>query len=274
MNQTALLINEQQAAAAFDKQAAIFDELYSRNTIIQYKRDRVRRHVQERINPGTRILELNAGTGEDAIYFARNGYHIHATDISNNMLAKLEEKQRKAGLEDFISLERCSYSALDQLHEQGPFDMIFSNFAGINCCAQLESILHQFGSVVKPGGLVTMVIMPPFCLWEVFLLFRGKFQTAFRRFFSQKGRMAHIEGAYFKCWYYRPKDVIRHLGKEFELESLEGLCSIVPPSYLEGFAEKHPKLYRILEKAERKLKGNWPWKNIGDYFIISLRKCT
>ncbi|MFI5151916.1 MAG: class I SAM-dependent methyltransferase [Chitinophagales bacterium] len=260
------------AAAAFDKQAAVFDEIYSSNTIIQYKRDRVWKHLMERIRPGSRILELNAGTGEDAIYLASMGHRVHATDISQAMLTRLEDKRRKAGLDDLISSERCSFSELAKLHNPGPYDLIFSNFAGLNCSPKLADVIHQFKPLLKPGGLVTLVVMPPFCLWEILLVFRGKFKTAFRRLFAQKGRLAHIEGEYFRCWYYHPHFLIKHLKKEFDLESLEGLCSLVPPSYLENFAEKHAKFYRFLENSERRLKGSWPWKNIGDYFIITLRK--
>jgi hypothetical protein len=66
--------------------------------------------------------------------------------------------------------------------------------------------------------------------------------------------------------------VIRALADSFDCISLEGLCTIVPPSYIEGFAEKHPMAYRVLRVWENKWKGRWPWKNVGDYYIISLRK--
>jgi ubiquinone/menaquinone biosynthesis C-methylase UbiE len=68
--------HEQQAAAAFDKQSVIFDQLYSADTIIQYKRQRVRNHVERYLSPNSNILELNAGTGEDAVYFAGKGHHV------------------------------------------------------------------------------------------------------------------------------------------------------------------------------------------------------
>ena len=69
-----------------------------------------------------------------------------------------------------------------------------------------------------------------------------------------------------------PSYVIKTLRKDFDLAGLEGLCTIVPPSYIENFAEKHPFAYRNLRELEDKLKSSWPWKYIGDYYIISLRK--
>ncbi len=152
--------------------------------------------------------------------------------------------------------------------------MIFSNFAGLNCTNELNKVLGSFTSLLKPNGIITLVILPKFCLWEFLLLFKGKFKTAFRRFFSRDGRKAHIEGHFFKCWYYNPSYIMRHLKKDFELLSIEGLCTLVPPSYIENFAEKRPKLYQLLKTKEEKWKNRWPWKYIGDYYIISLRKKT
>ena len=265
-------INEQRAESAFSTQSVIFDELYSGNTIINYKRERVRDHVLRLLAPGSSILELNSGTGEDALFFANRGHTVHATDISEGMQQELKRKVALNGLDQYVSTEKCSYTQLHKLNNAGPYDHIFSNFAGLNCTGELDKVLVSFNSLLKPGGTVTLVILPKFCLWETLLIFKGKFRTAFRRFFSNKGATAHIEGVYFKCWYYNPSFIIKNLGDKFSVNGLEGLCTIVPPSYIEGFAEKHPKAYQFFKNKEDKLKTTWPWKYIGDYYIISLTK--
>lgn len=265
-------IAEKNAATAFSKQAPIFDQLYAADTIITYKRKRVRAHTELFLGPASDILELNAGTGEDAIYFAKQGHHIHATDISIAMQEMLSKKIDENNLRHSITQEVCSFTKLENLQQQGPYDHIFSNFAGLNCTRRLDKVLDSFSYLVKPGGFVTLVVMPTFCLWEFLLLFKGKFKTAFRRFSGRKGTKAHIEGEYFRCWYYNPSFIRHHLKDSFDLIKLEGLCCIVPPSYMEGFADKHPKLYRFLEKAEDRLKNKWPWKLAGDYYIITFQK--
>jgi ubiquinone/menaquinone biosynthesis C-methylase UbiE len=265
-------INERAAAAAFNKQAILFDDLYSGDTIIQYKRRRVREHLLNLLQPHSHILELNSGTGDDAIFFARKGHTVHATDISAIMQNLLAEKAKQNNLQKSISCELRSFTDLENLSEKGPYDVIFSNFAGLNCTDQLGKALSSFDNLLKPGGIVTMVILPKFCLWEFLLLFKGKFRTAFRRFSGKRGTKAHIEGEYFRCWYYNPSFIKKYLKKSFTVVGLEGLCSIVPPSYLHGFAEKYPSLFRRLVKHEETLKTRWPWKVIGDYYIISLRK--
>ncbi|MDB5149024.1 MAG: Methyltransferase protein [Mucilaginibacter sp.] len=272
MKTTLAIDNERNAEAAFTTQSGIFDRIYSSNTIINYKRERVRSHVLQYLPTNSSILELNSGTGEDALFFAQKGHRVHATDISAGMQRELRQKIEAAGLGKSVSTEICSFTNLSQLKCTGPYDLIFSNFAGLNCTYELDKVLSSFAGLVKTNGIVTLVILPKFCLWETLLIFKGKFRTAFRRFFSANGSKAHIEGVNFKCWYYNPSFVISRLKDQFDLLSIEGLCTIVPPSYIEGFAEKHPAAYEFLKTREAQLKSRWPWKYIGDYYIISFKK--
>ena len=272
MNSYIHIKQEQDAAAAFNKQSPLFDGLYANNTIVSYKRKRVREHVLKFLPAESNILELNAGTGEDAIYFAEAGHNIHATDISEGMQETLRKKVQQKGLTEKVTTELCSYTSLENLKSKGPYDLIFSNFAGLNCTQELDKVLTSFESLLKPGGMVTLVILPKFCLWESLLVFKGKFKTAFRRFFSAKGRRSHIEGEYFKCWYYNSKQVVKVLNQTFSVIAIEGICVFVPPSYIEHFAEKFPRVFKYLVNKESFLKSKWPWKYIGDYYIISLKK--
>jgi ubiquinone/menaquinone biosynthesis C-methylase UbiE len=264
--------NEEKAALAFTGQSVIFDTLYEKNEIISYKRKRVRQHLLKYLNAGSKILELNAGTGEDAIFLAQHGHYIHATDISVGMQEKLKEKLALNQMNNFVTAELCSYTSLDALSDKGPYDCIFSNFAGLNCTGNLDKVLADFDSLLKPGGIAVLVMLPRFCFWETLLIFRGKFKTATRRFFSAKGRKANIDGVSFTCWYYSPRYVLTRMKSKFKLMEIEGLCSIVPPSYIERFPEKYPKTYSFLCQTEDRLKSIWPWNYIGDYFIISLKK--
>jgi ubiquinone/menaquinone biosynthesis C-methylase UbiE len=265
-------INELEAAIAFSNQSSVFDKLFSTNTIVQYKRQRVRNHLLKYLCTGNFILELNSGTGEDAIWLAQQNFRVHATDISSGMQQILKQKAIKAHLEKQITNELCSFTQLQNLQQKGPYDMIFSNFAGLNCTNELDKVLSSFSSLLKPNGIVTLVLLPKFCLWEFLFLFKGKFRTALRRFSGKKGVNANVEGAHFKCWYYNPSYIISRLKNEFNVLNIEGLCTLVPPSYIENFPEKHPKKYAFLKAKETKLKDKWPWKGIGDYYIISFQK--
>lgn len=271
MKGTAIL-NETLTAKAFSRQSLVFDELYAENTIVAYKRERVRDHLKALLKPGSHILELNCGTGQDALFLAKNGHRVHATDISSGMLDQLMRKISNTESAASISTECCSFTNLNQLKQKGQYDHVFSNFGGLNCTDELDAVLHSLGPVVKSGGTVTLVVISSFCIWETLLLARGKWKTATRRWFAKNGAKAHVEGTLFKCWYYSPSYVIKHMEPHFEPLAVEGLCIAVPPSYLEGFAEKHSRLYRFLLAVERRIKNYSPWKRWGDYYIISLKK--
>ena len=265
-------INEENAATAFTKQSVKFDALYSADTIIQYKRERVRKHLQQFILPNSAVLELNSGTGDDAIWLAQQGHNVHATDISKGMQEQSIQKIKALNLQGQITHEQISFTQLQNLKEQKKYDHIFSNFAGLNCTSEMAKVLQSFNALLKPGGKVTLVMLPKFCLWEFLLLFKGQFKTAFRRLFSRNGVKARVEGAYFTCWYYNPSFIIQQLQNEFTMLTVEGLCTVVPPSYMEGFAEKYPHLYSWLIEKENKWKAKWPWKFVGDYYVITFEK--
>ena len=143
MNKDTAILNESNASVAFSKQAPEFDELYGSDIIIQYKRQRVRDHVLRYLKPQAQILELNAGTGEDAVFFAQAGHTIHATDISEGMHKQLKEKINKTGLSQNITAEICSYTNLENLKHKGPYDLIFSNFAGLNFENLVEILVNN-----------------------------------------------------------------------------------------------------------------------------------
>jgi ubiquinone/menaquinone biosynthesis C-methylase UbiE len=265
-------INELNASEAFTRQSSVFDELYSNNAIIQYKRQRVREHILRYTKDHQSMLELNCGTGEDALFFAQLGFTVHATDISQGMLDSLQKKLDAYDYKEKVTVEQCSFTDLNFLKKGKTFDYVYSNFGGLNCTSDLDKVLHSLPDLVKSGGIITLVIISDFCLWESLLVFKGKFKTAFRRLFADKGRAAQIEGSFFKCWYYAPGFVKRCLQANFEFLGLEGLCTLVPPSYIENFDEKYPKSFRFLQKKEDKWKAHWPWNRIGDYYIISFRR--
>jgi len=253
---------------------AIRDEIHrgEDGTLIAQGGGGVREHVEQFLAPGSSILELNAGTGEDAVYFAGQGHTVHATDISTGMQEVFGRKIKENGYGEKISFELCSFTKLESLEKKGPYDLVFSNFAGLNCSSELEKTLAALPALLKPGGFATLVILPRFCLWEFLFLFKGRFRTALRRFSGSKGTAAKIDGEKFRCWYYNPSFIRRHTKSSFKVLSVEGLCTLVPPSYIEGFAEDHPRLFRFLEKKENKWKKSWPWRSVGDYYIITLQK--
>src|SRR5687768_4202797 len=70
----------------FDAMAADYDRSFSDSLIGTLMRRAVWRRLDAYFCPGDRVLELNCGTGEDAIYLGRRGVRVLATDIAPAML--------------------------------------------------------------------------------------------------------------------------------------------------------------------------------------------
>src|ERR1043165_6309539 len=100
------IMQERDASAAFSKQAAVFDQLDRENSLIVWMRERVHREVMSFIRKGDYMLELNSGTGIDALYFASQGIRVKATDNAPGMLEQLERKVIAAQLEDYVDVQR------------------------------------------------------------------------------------------------------------------------------------------------------------------------
>jgi len=256
-------------AEAFSRTAEKYDSFAEDHPHLTRIRNKVYSHIMRHIPRGARILELNAGTGTDAVQLAQRGFMIHATDIAQGMLNRLREKVHRLGLHDRVTIEERSFLSLE--NTQGtPFDAVFSDLGGLNCIPDLTPVIQQLPKVLKPGGLVTWVLMPHVCLWEMAEVFRGNFTLAFRRFSRGKVR-ANLEGLNFDVYYFSPRQVIQWFENDFELVALEGLSVITPTAESKNFATWHPRLYRALSWLDDKLSPYWPWHGWGDFYMLTMR---
>ena len=106
----------QNVAEAFSLKSQVYDEFGKDHVNLTRMRNQVYRHVVEYLQPGARILELNAGTGTDAVHFARLGFSVHATDFAPGMVARIEEKIAQENLRDRMSVQQCSFTDLEQIN--------------------------------------------------------------------------------------------------------------------------------------------------------------
>ncbi|MCX6170765.1 MAG: class I SAM-dependent methyltransferase [Ignavibacteriales bacterium] len=257
----------QEVSEAFSRQSEIFDSYEKGNEILRWMRSVTHEHLARHLKKNDKILELNSGTGLDAVYLAKKGYKIHCTDISIGMLEKLKQKIENQKLGNLISYQLLSFTDLDKL-EKNNYDYIFSNFGGLNCVNDLSAVFANFGKILKPGGKVTLVIIPPVCPWELLLALKGNFKTSFRRLHNA-GVAANVEGVKFTTYYHSVRKTVKSLGNEFSIIEVQGLASISPPPYMINFPKKYPRFYNLLTRIENKLSHTFPFNHWADHFIIT-----
>jgi ubiquinone/menaquinone biosynthesis C-methylase UbiE len=256
-------------AEAFSRTAEKYDSFAEDHPHLTRMRNKVYSHVMRHVPHGAHIIELNAGTGTDAVQLAQRGYFVHATDIAPGMLDRLHDKVNTFGLHDRVTMEERSFLSLENT-QGAPFDAIFSDLGGLNCIPDLAPVIQQLPKILKAGGIVTWVLMPHVCLWEMAEVFRGNFSLAFRRF-SHGSVRANLEGLNFDVYYFSPRQVLQWFGIYFEFLALEGLSVITPTAESKNFAKWHPHLYRTLSWLDDKLSPHWPWYGCGDFYILTMK---
>src|SRR2546427_1924475 len=88
----------------FDELSHSYDEEIGANPIGRRMREIFRRTLTHLFRPRGFVFEIGCGTGIDALWCARNGAEVVATDISGEMLEELQRKAKAEGLSDHI---RC-----------------------------------------------------------------------------------------------------------------------------------------------------------------------
>lgn len=258
------------ADRAFSLKAAEYDAMAGTHPIVIWMRDRVRRLVESHCPENGKILELNAGSGIDAAYFASKGYRVHATDIAQGMLAATAAKAADPALEGRLTQQTLSFTELDRV-EGGPYDLVFSNLGGLNCIEDLTQVTRQLPSVLYPGSKIVWVIMPAVCPWELSQALRGHIGTAARRL-KPGGVVAHIEGGQeVRVWYHSVGTTRSALGPRFEVIDVRSYCFFAPPSFFDGFVRRHPTLTRALTRLDDVFARRWPLNRAGDFYAITAR---
>ena len=108
-------------AEPFDVAAASYDADFTETQLARWLRETVQAHLSTAFGPGDHVLELGCGTGEDAIWLARRGVRVTATDVSQSMLDVAQRKAAAAGLTDLIDFAAIDLSSLPAAIDNSQF---------------------------------------------------------------------------------------------------------------------------------------------------------
>jgi rhodanese-related sulfurtransferase/SAM-dependent methyltransferase len=100
------------------------------------------------------LLELGAGQGRDALYFAASGLHVTAVDFTTAAAETLVAKAAGAGLAESLSV--CRHDVRDPLpFDDGCFDACYSHM--LFCMAldeaELVGLAGEIRRILRPGGI-------------------------------------------------------------------------------------------------------------------------
>jgi ubiquinone/menaquinone biosynthesis C-methylase UbiE len=259
--------------APFDAIAIRYDETFTSSLIGQAQRKAVWSELVSAFHPGDRILEIGCGTGIDACFLAERAVQIVACDPSSQMIEVATRRIQERGLQKRIHPLVVSAEDITDLLEDEPFDGVFSNFGAMNCVGDLSQVARGLAKLLKPGASALLCWMGPFCAWEmIWYLAHGNRDKAFRRQ-NREGATARIaDGAFLRVRYPSVESLANAFAPGFRLRSIKGVGVAVPPSYLEPWAQRHPRLLELCEQFDSWTSRCPGIRSLGDHVLVRLER--
>lgn len=272
-------------SAVFDHIANEYDNDFTHSHLGQMLRPRVWQVLGNCFTAGQQVLELTCGTGEDAVWLAKRGVFVTATDGSAVMTQLTAQKAQQAGVAEQVTAVQLSLQELLAVSNQPSatrpspfpshssllaprsslFDGLYSNFGGLNTIGDFPALANTLSQLVRPGGKMVLVPMGPVCPWETgWHLLHGEVGTATRRW--QKTAVAKIGPDVIPIWYPSAHQLKKAFAPWFHHQQTLTLGLWLPPSYLDHLVNRWPRLFAYLNQLEQTtapLTKGW-----GDHYII------
>lgn len=257
---------------AFDAAAPTYDEDFTATLIGGLQRDALWRRLEGLFPCGARLLDLGCGAGEDAVRFARAGMEVDGIDVSPAMVEIARERTRAEAVHEVTHFQALPIERLDELPECG-YAGAFSSFGPLNCVRDLRPVAQALAERLRPGAPVALCFMNRLCLWETLLYpFTLQVHKAIRRS-GGSWAPSSVSGTDGFPVYYPTVTEVRHAFRpEFDFVRAPGIGVFVPPTYLEPFAQRYPKLMTLLAGLDRRF-AHWPvFRWIADHRVVILRR--
>jgi ubiquinone/menaquinone biosynthesis C-methylase UbiE len=260
-----------QALQAFDSLASRYDDLFTRSMVGRAQRGAVWDVLLDLFDPGAHILELNCGTGEDALFMAQHCLSVVACDGSEGMIKTARRRVQEEDPEAPIDFKLLATEHLAQLWPNPRFDGALSNFSGLNCVSNLDRVAADLAFLVTPRAPVLICLSTRFCLIEMlWFLLQGKWRTAFRRIGGKAN--AKVSGYVVNLHYPTLREVTESFSPWFRLHSCTGIGITVPPSYLESTIRKYPRLLEFLRRIDERICRLPLLRVLGDHMLLHFER--
>jgi len=262
-------------ARGYDITASSYDDVEGRNEISERVRRISLAAAIAAFRPDDRILELGCGTGRDAVFLARHGISVVATDVSPAMVAITRARAERVGVGDRVSA-RVS-SAAEAARDGGAYDGAYSNGAVLNLEPDLAGVGRGLASSLRPGAKAVLTAANRISLFELLVYPAvGRPRKAFRKLGQNVPIPVSREGAgkryVVPTRFLSPREFLSALGPEFDVESWRGLQVLTPPWNLVDKARLFRLAVTPLEVLEDHFGQMRGFRSLGSIFLMTLRR--
>lgn len=264
----------------YDLLAPTYDEDVGVNPISEHMRSVFRMHLAAAFTRGHKVLEIGCGTGIDAVWLARFGIDVVATDISREMLKRAQAKADAEGLGHLVHTRRVAASEIGELSEEfGPaaFDGAYCHAGALNMDPNLRNVPHKLALLLRRPALFVCSVINKTSLFEVlFYLAVLRPRKAFRRLSRVVpipiSRRDPLNRYVVATRFYSPAEVEDIFGDDFSVVETQGLQVFLPPSNLADEYERLRPFFIPLERLEERLSRHRPVNAWGHHSIITLKR--
>ena len=254
----------------WDVTAETYDQVFPETLVGKAQRGAVWRELDRVFQRGQRVLELNCGTGIDAVHLAERGVRVVACDLSPRMVELATCRSVDANVAELAAFRVLPTEQIAQLVGEGVrFDGVFSNFSGLNCVEDLPRLARSLGQLLLPGGRALFCMAAPFCPWEMAWYFsHGDFRQAMRRL------RPGSDDPRVKVHYWPVREVARIFAPEFRLQRWQGIGVAVPASCMESLVRRTPNLLEWLARTDRWLARVPVVRGFADCLLLEFERST
>jgi len=258
----------------FDSVAEHYDDHILGNPVNRILRERSLGLFAQYFPSKGNILEIGCGSGTETMEILKRGYSVTAVDISQNMLDIVKEKARSLGLIDMLRTYRLKASEIGKIIKdtgEGSFNVCYSTYGALNCEPMIRKMPGPIHDLISGDGYFIAGVYNRFCISEFLMhaLSMKPSRSLWRmRQFIPEGHSRFCIDVYS----YSFRQFYQIFRENFLMVEVRGIPVLIPPSNFNRPIKIMGDRMAVLDSVDRFIGKKWPFKYLGDHFLIVMRR--